>query len=681
MDDHQIEKKIEEPFAFKTFGVGERSTGGVNGKFCYSELLIDCLLKLQFNKKDQDELIQFLKQQYHDNRIELENINQFEKKYEPNKAIQWYTKECFFYKTLNLALRTEDIHLMFLYHSYIADIQQQLQKYQSNQILHVYRAQIISKDELQKLKGSVGQFISINSFFSTTIQYSKALSFFNRSKSTGNTEKVLFQIKANPHVVTTKPFANITQLSWYSKEEEVLFMIGSIFRVEAIVFDAKNQVSIIEMILSSDDENESEQVLNHMKNEIDSKQTNLRNLAKILSEMGQFNLARKYLERQLNELLSSPNDPLIGHIYHDLGTVASQSGNLDESMDWHKKSFEFKQKNSAYSVLEKNNKHLPKQSSLFASIRQKISRKSSKQESHLIKWDPNAVTVAGGNGQGDKLNQLCRPEGIYVDDRQRTIFIADCWNHRIVKWKFDRDCGQIVAGGNDQGDRIDQLNSPTDVIVDQKTKSLIICDYGNRRVVRWSITDQLDREIIISDIRCYGLVMNTNGDLFVCDEEKNVVKRWSDGGKGEATIVAGGNGKGDQLDQLKSPTFIFIDHNDTLYVSDFGNNRVMKWAKDAKAGVVVVGGQSQEENYKRYYPMGVVVNELGDVCVADCFHHEITCWSSGSKQSRLVLGGYGKGQESSQLNCPHGLSFDGMNNLYVVDESNHRIQRFDIIRN
>jgi hypothetical protein len=44
----------------------------------------------------------------------------------------------------------------------------------------------------------------------------------------------------------------------------------------------------------------------------------------------------------------------------------------------------------------------------------------------------------------------------------------------------------VVAGGNGAGHRTNQLILPTDVIVDQKTDSLIICDQGNGRVVRWS---------------------------------------------------------------------------------------------------------------------------------------------------------------------------------------------------
>ena len=94
-----------------------------------------------------------------------------------------------------------------------------------------------------------------------------------------------------------------------------------------------------------------------------------------------------------------------------------------------------------------------------------------------IKWKQNAKTVAGGNGEGNQLNQLSYPHGIYVDHHeQQSIYIADLNNHRIVKWKLGENSGQIAAGGNGQGDSIYQLNGPIDVIVDENNKSLIICD-------------------------------------------------------------------------------------------------------------------------------------------------------------------------------------------------------------
>ncbi|CAF4759892.1 unnamed protein product [Rotaria sp. Silwood2] len=101
------------------------------------------------------------------------------------------------------------------------------------------------------------------------------------------------------------------------------------------------------------------------------------------------------------------------------------------------------------------------------------------------RWQQNGITVAGGNRQGNGINQLSYPWGLYVDDDQ-TIYVADRENHRIVEWKWDATSGQVVAGGNEQESGDHQLSYPRDVIVDKERDSLIISDYSNSRVVRWS---------------------------------------------------------------------------------------------------------------------------------------------------------------------------------------------------
>ena len=40
------------------------------------------------------------------------------------------------------------------------------------------------------------------------------------------------------------------------------------------------------------------------------------------------------------------------------------------------------------------------------------------------KWKQHGITVAGGNGEGNQLNQLKWPLGISIDDDQ-TIYIAE----------------------------------------------------------------------------------------------------------------------------------------------------------------------------------------------------------------------------------------------------------------
>ncbi|CAF4441905.1 unnamed protein product, partial [Adineta steineri] len=150
-------------------------------------------------------------------------------------------------------------------------------------------------------------------------------------------------------------------------------------------------------------------------------------------------------------------------------------------------------------------------------------------------------------------------------DNKKYIFIADRYNDRIVEWKYNAKEGQIIAGGDGRGNRMDQLNSPTDVIVDEQNHSIIIADYGNSRVIQWVNQNQ---QILIENIDCYGLAMDKNGFLYVSDREKNEVRRWKMGEYNEGIVVAGGNRQGDQLNQLSFPNFIFVDEDQSVYVSD-----------------------------------------------------------------------------------------------------------------
>ncbi|CAF1523486.1 unnamed protein product [Rotaria magnacalcarata] len=295
------------------------------------------------------------------------------------------------------------------------------------------------------------------------------------------------------------------------------------------------------------------------------------------------------------------------------------------------------------------------------------------------KWEQNGVTVAGGHGQGGSTNQLNWPSGLFVDDDQ-TVLIADNWNHRIMQWKNgDTTNGQVVAGGNGQGKGLHQCNSPIDVLIDKETDSLIICDRGNQRVVRLSRRSGTTQgEVLIDNIDFFGLAMDEQRYLYVSDTKKHEVRRYQFGEK-NGTLVAGGNGKGDGLNQLNYPTYLFVDRQQNVYVSDTDNHRVMKWNKGAKEGIVVAGGQGYGTALTQLNsPYGLFVDTLGTVYVADEVNNRVMRWTQGATQGTVIAGGNGRGAGANQLNVPIGLSFDRHGNLYVVDAGNHCVQRFSI---
>jgi hypothetical protein len=127
--DHKIRMKMEEPLLINMFTiVGDAGTTitAINGHFVFSQLLIDCLLRIKSSKFDKNELISCCMNEYEGNESELAILRNFEKDYSFANAILWYTRDSFFYKTLNAALRKQNIHMMFLYRSFISDIHNEL---------------------------------------------------------------------------------------------------------------------------------------------------------------------------------------------------------------------------------------------------------------------------------------------------------------------------------------------------------------------------------------------------------------------------------------------------------------------------------------------------------------------------------------------------------------------------
>ncbi|CAF2067061.1 unnamed protein product, partial [Rotaria magnacalcarata] len=243
----------------------------------------------------------------------------------------------------------------------------------------------------------------------------------------------------------------------------------------------------------------------------------------------------------------------------------------------------------------------------------------------------------------------------------------------------DTTNGQVVAGSTTGGNGLNQLNAPADVLIDKETNSLIICDCGNRRVVRWSRRSGTTQgEILLDNIVCFGLAMDEKRYLYVSDWEKHEVRRYKFG-ENIGTLVAGGNGQGAGLNQLNGPTYLFVGRDHSVYVSDYYNARVMKWNKGAKEGIVVAGGQGGGSALTQLSaPCELFVDTVGALYVVDAGNARVMRWTQGAKQGTVVVGGNGVGAGANQIGGPYGLSFDQHGNLYVTDWGNHRVQRFSI---
>jgi hypothetical protein len=122
---------------------------------------------------------------------------------------------------------------------FIADLHKQLQELHSSAAtpssmsMTVYRGQAMSNEELEKHRSNIGGLLSVDNFLSTSSDKSMAEFFANASTNDLGMEKVPFEIEIDSKIGKKYPFASIEYLSKFPEEREVLFSIGSVFRIRS----------------------------------------------------------------------------------------------------------------------------------------------------------------------------------------------------------------------------------------------------------------------------------------------------------------------------------------------------------------------------------------------------------------------------------------------------------------
>ena len=251
------------------------------------------------------------------------------------------------------------------------------------------------------------------------------------------------------------------------------------------------------------------------------------------------------------------------------------------------------------------------------------------QSNHrIVKWKSGATSgqvVAGGNQQGSGAHQLSNPYDVIIDKERDSLIICDTSNQRVIRWPCQNGTsgeiiisniycwsltmdengslyivdpgknevrrygrgefeGTVVAGGNKNGKRLDQLYNPQYVFVD-RDHSVYVSDCGNDRVMKWM--EGAKQGIVVAggqgkgngltQLSCpSGVIVDQLGTVYVADDGNARIMRWSKGAT-QGSVIVGGNGGGSQSNQLNSPWSLSFDRHGNLYVVDYGNYRIQKF--------------------------------------------------------------------------------------------------------
>ncbi|CAF3079977.1 unnamed protein product [Rotaria sp. Silwood2] len=135
--------------------ISSNSSTTLDITYLYCTLLSEIILDKNESRNDLQELIQFSRQEYDGNNDELKIIDEFEKNYQKNQAIYWFTRQCFLSKMLNKALRIPEADILYKLRSFIQDLCQQIENESVKDSITVYLGQTIQRNDLDDLKNNL----------------------------------------------------------------------------------------------------------------------------------------------------------------------------------------------------------------------------------------------------------------------------------------------------------------------------------------------------------------------------------------------------------------------------------------------------------------------------------------------------------------------------------------------
>ncbi|MBD3289708.1 hypothetical protein GF337_12955 [candidate division KSB1 bacterium] len=176
-----------------------------------------------------------------------------------------------------------------------------------------------------------------------------------------------------------------------------------------------------------------------------------------------------------------------------------------------------------------------------------------------------------------------------------------------------------------------------------------------------------------------GIAANERGDVFICDSGNNrVVRLFNDGKKLDyvSSIGRPGYGRG----EFRQPYGVALDSQDNLYVTDRGNHRIQVfYENDSFKNNFGVSGESDG---RLHLPEAIAVNDRhrewtfyrdNFIVVIDLNHSRLQKFDLSGKYLKAIHAG-----DFGYPNARMGyLALDYYSNIYVTDQANHCVHKFD----
>ncbi|MFP4460217.1 MAG: NHL repeat-containing protein [Candidatus Zixiibacteriota bacterium] len=264
----------------------------------------------------------------------------------------------------------------------------------------------------------------------------------------------------------------------------------------------------------------------------------------------------------------------------------------------------------------------------------------------------------------DSAFTICLPDTGDSSCINEGIYIADWYNHRIVKIDDISGTGWISYGSSGSG--LGHFDGAIDVQVGPDDKIYIV-DRGNNRIVRIDDMTGAGWTETPSSIGLYRprqISFDNAGRILIADCQHNRIVRIDD--MSGAGLISWGSGI------LNEPSAVIQGGDMKLYISDTNNNRMVRIDDLSGSGFVAYGTTGSGINQFRH-PRSFFFDFENRLVIADRNNNRIVRLNDLTGSGWTTYGHAGTGIGGFQE--PDGVSQDCEGNIYVGGDD--RICRFD----
>jgi len=333
----------------------------------------------------------------------------------------------------------------------------------------------------------------------------------------------------------------------------------------------------------------------------------------------------------------------------------------------------------------------------------------SSAESSLLVIGQAGYTASAGPGQ-----TWFRYATLITFDSSGNLWVSDEGNGAVLRFARPFSTGQ--ASNLDIGQGQNTLTHPTGLAIDS-TGNLWASDFDNDRVLQFlpPYTSGMNANTVIGQASFTtntlvttqngvtgpeGVTFDKGGNLWVVDSVSNRILRFSPpfSSSAAANLVLGQSDftsyyPATSQSGLNSSAEVAFDPSGNMWVTDTGNNRVLKFSPPFTNGesASLVLGQSSftTDGYSVSQtgldnPVGIAFDSSGNLWVSDSGNNRVLRFSppfTNGMGANMVLGQsvFALRINSTSQNgmySPYGIAFDPRGNLWVVDSGNNRVLRF-----